>query len=69
MTVSKALEQVWQWKQAVYEDIKDMDAAARLAYFRGARQRLEEKVGRKLDLPPSGSGGRGRGRRRPQGPS
>ena len=63
MTVSKALEQVWEWKQAVYEDIKDMDAPSRLAYFRAARQRLEAKLGHKLDLPPSGR--RRRRRRRP----
>ena len=51
MKVSKALQQVWEWKQAVYEDIKDMDAAERLAYFHQAAQRLEEKTGRKLSLP------------------
>lgn len=51
MKVSKALEEVWRWKDAVYEDIKEMTRAERIAYFKGAQARLEEKTGTKLHLP------------------
>ena len=61
MTVSKAMEQVWQWKQEVYEETKGMSLQEELAYFRDAQRRLEEKVGAKLTLPHA----RRAGRRRP----
>lgn len=51
MTVSKALERVWEWKEQVYQDIKDMTSTERLAYFRESRRRLETKTGIKIDLP------------------
>jgi len=50
MKVSKAMEDVWEWKQAVYEDIRDMDTQQRQAYFRAARERLEAETGGKLGL-------------------
>ena len=51
MKVSKALERVWRWKEQVYQDIKGMSSAQRVAYFKQARQRLEARVGVKLELP------------------
>lgn len=54
MKVSKALEQVWQWKEEVAREIEGMTAAERIAYFRQAEQRLAEKTGKKLDLPRAG---------------
>jgi hypothetical protein len=51
MTISKALERVWEWKQAVYEETKDMTPQEQLAHFHDAQRRLEQKVGARLDLP------------------
>jgi len=51
MKVSNALELVWRWKQQVYQDIKDMTSAQRVAYFQKAHRRLEAKTGLRLDLP------------------
>ncbi len=51
MTTSKALECVWEWKEQIYQDIKDMTSAERMAYFREAHRKLETKTGIKIDLP------------------
>lgn len=51
MKASKALQQVWRWKEQVYQDIKDMTSAQRVAYFKQAHRRLEAKTGLRLDLP------------------
>ena len=51
MKVSKALSDVWEWKDEIYEEIKDMNSEQRIAYFREGRKKLEEKAGRRLDLP------------------
>ena len=51
MKVSKALEDVWKWKEEVYQEIRDMTSAERVAFFKGSRRRLEEKTALKLDLP------------------
>jgi len=32
--VSKALEEVWEWKESVYEDIKDLSPYERIEFFR-----------------------------------
>ncbi|MHC4176943.1 MAG: hypothetical protein ACYSWU_05525 [Planctomycetota bacterium] len=54
MKVSKALEEVWRWKDEVAREIEGMTSAERVAYFRQAGQRLAEKTGKKLDLPRAG---------------
>ena len=51
MSVSKVMKEVWRWKEEVYQDTKNMTSAERIAYFRDASRRLEEKTGMKLDLP------------------
>lgn len=51
MEVSKAVEDVWKWREAVYQKTKNMTLEEQIAYFRGARQRLEEKTGVTLNLP------------------
>ncbi len=33
-TISKALEEVWEWKEAVYNDIKDMTFEEQKKYFK-----------------------------------
>ena len=60
MRVSKAMTDVWKWKEEVYQETKDMSREEVIAYFRGATKRLEEKTGKKLDLPRAS-----RRRRRP----
>jgi len=50
MNVSKALEEVWRWKDEVRQEIEGMTRQERLAYFKRASARLEEKTGVTLDL-------------------
>ncbi|MBN2444437.1 MAG: hypothetical protein JXJ04_23945 [Spirochaetales bacterium] len=33
MIIEKSLEEVWTWKEAVYNDIKDMTVEEQLRYF------------------------------------
>jgi len=42
--VSKALEEVWEWKEAVYNDIKDLSPEERIVFFRERSDRLLEKL-------------------------
>lgn len=49
--VSKTLEEVWRWKEEVAREIEGMTAEGRIAYFRQANRRLEEKTAKKLHLP------------------
>ena len=51
MNISKAVEEVWKWREAVHQQTKGMTLDEQIAYFRGACKRLEEKTGRKLNLP------------------
>ena len=51
MKVSKALSDVWKWKEEIYQDIKDMTPAQRIAYFRRGGELLAQKTGRRLNLP------------------
>ncbi len=51
MKVSKALREVWRWKEEVSREVKDLTVQERIAYFRQAGQRLAAKTGRELDLP------------------
>ena len=51
MKVSKALSDVWKWKEEIYQDIKDMTSAQRIAYFRQGEECLAKKTGRRLNLP------------------
>ena len=51
MSESRMMEEVWRWKDEVYQDIKNMTRSERIAHFNSAARRLEEKTGIKLDLP------------------
>ena len=53
MKVSKAMEQVWRWKEEVYQDVKDMDQTQRLEYYRKAAEEMEARMGKKLPRPPA----------------
>lgn len=50
MNVSKALQEVWRWKDEVRQEIDGMTREERLAYFKQATKRLEEKTGASLTL-------------------
>ena len=51
MPVSEALRRVWQWKEAVYQDVKDLTPEERIAYYRKAAEEFEQKTGGPLNLP------------------
>ena len=51
MTVSQALKRVWEWKEAIYQDVKDLTPAERIEYYRKASREFEERTGGELDLP------------------
>lgn len=51
MKVNKALEEVWRWKDEVRQEIDGMTSEERVAYFKQASKRLEQKTGVSLDLP------------------
>ncbi len=48
MKVDKSLEEVWCWKDAVYEDTKKMTWKERRLYSQKVRKELEKKYGFKL---------------------
>ena len=47
MKVSKALKEVWEWKDAIYEETKDMDRKEVVRYFRKDVDRVLDKMGYK----------------------
>jgi hypothetical protein len=51
MKVSKMMEEVWRWKEAIAQEIEGMTSQERIAYFNQADQRLADKTGgEKLNL-------------------
>lgn len=34
MTYDKSLEQVWEWKDAIYNEVKDLPVKERIAYIK-----------------------------------
>ena len=53
MKVSKALQDVWRWKDEVYQETKDLSGEELVAYFRAARERFERESGVRLRVVPS----------------
>lgn len=45
MKVSNALKEVWRWKDAVYEETKDMDRKEIVKYFSKGTDRFLDKMG------------------------
>ena len=43
--VSRAMEEVWEWKEAVYEETKHMTTKERLEYIRKEVDRMLEEEG------------------------
>jgi hypothetical protein len=50
MRASKAMEEVWRWKEEVARETEGMTSQERIAYFQQAEQRLAEKTGEKLEF-------------------
>jgi hypothetical protein len=46
--ISKALEEVWEWKEEVYLDIKDKSSIGKRDYFRKGLDEAVEIIGGKL---------------------
>jgi hypothetical protein len=53
---SKALREVWEWKDAVYEDIKSMSCSERQEYYHAALNRAVIK--RNIDIKSCDDGTR-----------
>lgn len=53
--VSKALIEVWEWKDHVYKDIKDMTFEEKRKYFEQGLKEAERLLGVKLIKNPDGS--------------
>ena len=43
--VSKALKEVWEWKESVYEDIKDLSPHERIEFFRKQSDKFLDELG------------------------
>lgn len=53
--VSKALTEVWEWKDEVYNDIKNMTFEEKRKYFEQGLKDAERLLGVKLIKKPDGS--------------
>ena len=53
--VSKMLQEVWEWKDAVYEDTRGKSAGETKAYFREGLKRAAKIIGARLKINPDGS--------------
>ena len=53
--VSNALREVWEWKEAVYEDVKDMTFEEKQAYFRNGMEEAARTIGARLVRNPDGT--------------
>jgi len=54
-TISRGLEEVWEWKDAVYEVVKDMTPNERIAYYQGCMERAAKFLNARLVKNPDGS--------------
>jgi hypothetical protein len=53
--ISKSLQEVWEWKEAVYRETKDKNLEETKAYFRKGLQRAAKIIGARLKKNPDGS--------------
>ena len=53
--VSQALAEVWEWKDAVYNDVKDMCFEERQEYYTRGRSEAAKILKGKLKTNPDGS--------------
>ena len=54
-TISKALTEVWKWKEEVYQDIKDKSFNEKREYFREGLEEAIKVTGSKLNKNDDGS--------------
>jgi hypothetical protein len=54
-TISKALIEVWKWKEEVYQDIKDKSFNEKRKYFREGLEEAIKVTGGKLNKNDDGS--------------
>jgi hypothetical protein len=54
-TISKALTEVWKWKEEVYQDIKNKSFNEKREYFREGLEEAIKVTGGKLKLNEDGS--------------
>ncbi len=52
---SRALEEVWEWKEAVRQKTEDMSPEETLAFFERARERAASMMNCRLVKNPDGS--------------
>ncbi|HWR58684.1 MAG TPA: hypothetical protein VN328_07340 [Thermodesulfovibrionales bacterium] len=53
--ISKALTEVWEWKEEVYKDIKDMSFEEKQEYYSESLKDAVKILNRKLKANPDGS--------------
>ena len=53
--VSKALSEVWEWKDAVYKDIKNMSFEEKWVYFENGLKEVVEIIKGKVKTNSDGS--------------
>jgi len=53
--IPKALAEVWEWKDAVYEDTKDKTLEETKAYFREGLEEAARILGARLERSSDGS--------------
>ena len=54
-TISKALTEVWKWKEEVYQEIKDKSFYEKREYFREGLEEAIKVIGGKLNKNDDGS--------------
>ena len=52
--VSKSLKEVWEWKEACYQELKDLSPEERIAHINGEADRVLKEHG--LEKVPIGNG-------------
>jgi len=55
MAITKALQEVWEWKEAVYEDTKNMTYEETRAYFQKGLEDAARLLGARIVKNPDGS--------------
>ena len=55
MPVPKALQEVWEWKEAVSQDTKGMSVEEKLAYFREGMEEAARLLNCRIEKNPDGS--------------
>lgn len=53
--ISKSLSEVWEWKDEVYKDIKEMSFEEKRAYFEKGLKEAVRMLNGKLKTNPDGS--------------